>query len=366
MGRLLRSFWQPVARSSSVGPGQARALNIMSEELTLYRGESGQAHLLAGRCAHRGSVLQTGWVQGEDIRCMYHGWRYDPTGRCVEIPAEKRPRTHEIRVDAFPVHEYCGLVFAYLGQAPAPEFDLPRKHFLEEPGRNVFVREQMWDCNWFQTIENSLDAVHVSFVHVWGKFSRFGQELTTAIPELSYSETSAGIRQVATRSSGNVRMSNWTFPNNNHIINPGPKKGDPWSDVAVWGVPIDEHHTMRFLLHAFPASATDMIREFGEDPHRDYTPVNHYRQLFNDHVIPDVSDSQVIASQDYVALRGQGIIADRTRENLSSSDAGILFLRKIFLRELDAIAAGQPTKEWRRLADAVNLPTPEQAKANLA
>src|SRR5688500_15334182 len=92
MGRLLRSFWQPVALSTSIGRGQARPLRVMGEDLTLYRGESGSAHLVGGRCAHRGTVLHTGWVQADDLRCMYHGWRYEPSGLCVEIPAEGKPR----------------------------------------------------------------------------------------------------------------------------------------------------------------------------------------------------------------------------------------------------------------------------------
>ena len=92
MGRLLRSFWQPVATSASIEPGKARGIRILSEDLTLYRGESGTPHLVGSRCAHRGTVLHTGWVEGENIRCMYHGWRFPPAGLCDEIPAEKQPR----------------------------------------------------------------------------------------------------------------------------------------------------------------------------------------------------------------------------------------------------------------------------------
>src|SRR5882724_1975237 len=86
MGRLLRKFWQPVAPFDSVKPNSARGLRIMGEDLTLYRGQSGKAYLIAGRCAHRGTQLHTGWVQGEDIRCIYHGWTYDGRGQCTDAP----------------------------------------------------------------------------------------------------------------------------------------------------------------------------------------------------------------------------------------------------------------------------------------
>jgi 5,5'-dehydrodivanillate O-demethylase len=358
MGKLLRSFWQPVARSQSVANGKARGIRVMGEDLTLYRGDSGVAHLVGGRCAHRCTVLHTGWIQGDEIRCMYHGWKYDATGLCIEIPAEKKPRSVPIRIAGYPVHEYCGLVFAYMGEGPAPAFDLPRKHVLEERGRHLVVQEQVWDCNWFQQIENSLDSVHVSFVHTWGKSTRFDQGITTAIPELAYTETTAGVRQIATRAKDNVRVSDWTFPNNNHVVAPGRNKGDPWSDISVWAVPIDDYRTMRFTLHSFHVSQAQVAREFAEGPDRDYNPADEYEALFERHAPSHVEDMQFISAQDYVAVRGQGPIFDRMNENLSNSDAGIIFLRKIFQREMEAIRLGQPTKKWTRLEEKYDLPIP--------
>jgi 5,5'-dehydrodivanillate O-demethylase len=358
MGKLLRTFWQPIARSETVLKGKARPIRVLSEDLTIYRGESGKPYLVAGHCAHRGTLLQTGWVEDEQIRCMYHGWRYDGSGLCTEIPAEKQPRSDQVRIAGYPLYEYCGLIFAYMGEGAAPEFQLPRKHFLDEPGRILFSREQVWDCNWFQQVENSLDAVHVSFVHVWGKFSRFGEELTTAIPELSFTETDAGIRQIATRSRNNVRISDWTFPNNNHVVVPGTRTGEPWSDLTVWAVPVDDENTMRFTLYSFPASAADEARKHENNPDREINPADYADQLFNECLIPEVSHSQLLSFQDYVALKGQGIIADRINENLSASDAGIILLRKICQREMEAIRIGQPTKCWSRLHENIDMPIP--------
>src|SRR6266508_766703 len=88
MGKLLRMFWQPVAVASDVLPGQILPIRIMNEDLALYRGQSGAPHIVGYRCAHRRTVLHIGWVEGECVRCMFHGWKYDGGGQCVEAPAE--------------------------------------------------------------------------------------------------------------------------------------------------------------------------------------------------------------------------------------------------------------------------------------
>jgi 5,5'-dehydrodivanillate O-demethylase oxygenase subunit len=363
MGKLLRTFWQPVAVADCVAPGKARFLRVLSEDLTLYRGESGTPYLIGGRCANRCTVLHTGWVQDEQVRCMYHGWRYDGTGRCTEMPAE-RSVLPDVKIAGYPVHEYGGLIFAYMGAGPAPAFDLPRKPGIEEPGRLRIIRYQEWDYNFFQGTENSLDATHLSYAHVWGKVSRFGEEVTQAIPELSYEETTAGIRQTAYRSPTNIRISDWTFPNNNHIVGPGSRKGDPWTDNVTWHVPIDDEHTMRFAVTTVASTDQDTDKRFIEDRQVGYNPADHYHELFVEHRIPDgIGSQQVIATQDYAALRGQGRIVDRTKERLGQSDAGVAFLRRIFLRELEAIRDGKPTKPWTRLEEAVEMPiqVPEPA-----
>jgi 5,5'-dehydrodivanillate O-demethylase oxygenase subunit len=362
MGQLLRKFWHPIALAEEVTPETARPVRVLSEDLTLYRGQSGAPYLVGGRCAHRCTLLHTGRIEDEQIRCMYHGWRYDGTGLCTEIPAEDRPRLKPVKIAAYPVHEYCGLIFAYLGVAPAPAFDLPRKQVLEDGRRTILTNKQVWDCNWFQQVENSLDAVHVSFAHVWGKVGRFGSSVTTKIPELAYSETGAGIRQIATRSKDNVRVSDWTFPNNNHVVTPGPDTGDPWTHISSWPVPVDDTATMRFTLYAVETTAPAEVADLKVKYDLGYSPLAHADDLFRG-VIGGVHEAGLISAQDYVAVRGQGVIYDRSQETLSSSDAGVAFLRRIFLRELDAIRAGRPTKQWSRLEEAPHLAPPPDIQA---
>jgi 5,5'-dehydrodivanillate O-demethylase len=368
MGKLLRSFWQPVAVSQSVAPGSARPLRVMSENLTLYRGESGRAYLVAGRCAHRLTTLHTGWVQGEEIRCIYHGWKYSGAGQCTEAPAEGPTAASRIRIAAYPVHEYCGLVFAYMGAGAPPEFDLPRKEAFEKPNLIVRSRIQVWPCNFFQMVENSLDAVHVSFVHLAGKVGPFGEAITAAIPKLEYTETDAGIRQIARRSAANVRVSDWTFPNNNHIVTPGRSKDAAWVHRGVWNVPLDDTHTYKVGIYAIPSAGSEADRETIEhfDKYGDYNPADHHGELFFENKWPEDPSLQLTPAQDYVAIMGQGSIVERAGERLGQSDAGIMLLRKIAWREMEAIRNGAPTKRWRRLAEAEEIPVQGRAAAAAA
>jgi 5,5'-dehydrodivanillate O-demethylase len=364
MGTLLRSFWQPVALSRQVTHQRAKPIRIMGEDLTAYRGESGRAYLVGARCAHRGTVLHPGWLEGETIRCVYHGWRYDGTGRCVERPAEKDERMPDIRIAGYPVHEYGGLMFAYMGEGAAPAFDLPRKAVFErKEGEGLVVaKAEKWPCNFFQGVENSLDATHVSFVHQMGIVGAFGEAVTGTIPELSYSETEAGIEQVAVRGPGNVRKSDWTFPNNNHVVVPGVAKGDPWTDVGVWNVPHDDENMSRFVLYGTSATgeAAQRFRDYF-DKDGTYNPADFHDDLFHRGVFPP--HPKLTAAQDYVATSGQGVVADRVNEVLGRSDAGIVFLRNMVFRELDLVRRGQPTKQWRRRAKDVDLPIQSGAKA---
>ena len=107
-GRFMRSFWQPVSRARDLAPGRTKPLRVMSEDFTLYSGESGAAHLVAFRCAHRGTQLSTGWVEGDELRCFYHGWKYGPDGQCTEQPAEPEPFCQRILIKSYAVQEYSG------------------------------------------------------------------------------------------------------------------------------------------------------------------------------------------------------------------------------------------------------------------
>ncbi len=353
MGKLLRTFWHPVAIAERLKPGEARALRILSEDLTLYRGAGGAPFLIGGRCAHRCTVLHTGWVEGDEVRCMYHGWRYDGSGRCTEMPAERHVEPGAVKIEGYPAREYAGLIFAYLGESPVPSFDLVRNPSLENPACDVSPHEEVWDCNWVQQIENSLDSTHLSFVHQWPSATRLGSEIGAAIPELHYEETSSGIRQTAIRPSG-VRISNWTFPNCNNVLGAPAQPGDPWSTTVAWQVPIDDENTLRITMKSYPGGATgERIRANGGVFQS--RVMESAETLFTEHRLPDHGPADLIRDQDYAAVRGQGRIHDRKHERLGASDAGIALLRRIFFREMEAIRVGTPPKVWSKSLEPMEL-----------
>jgi 5,5'-dehydrodivanillate O-demethylase len=360
MGRFLRRFWHPVFRSHKLPKGEARGIRIFDEELTVYRGESGQPHLVSGRCPHRRTLLHTGWVEGEGMRCMYHGWKFDAAGKCLERPPEHEAAPPEhICIKSYPVREYSGLIFAYMGEGEPRDFELSRKEVLEEPYRVTVVREETWPCNWLQTVENSLDAAHVSFAHMQGAVGSFGATVTRKVPKLEYIETDAGIRQIATRGPNNVRISDWTFPNNNHILQPPPEPDQPWMDIVLWLVPVSDTVTKRFTLYCRPSVGPEgdqKLRSYFDEMVENYCSSQFHDELFEQHKYPEDVFMQLTSAQDYVAQVGQGPIVDRTEENLGTSDAGIVLLRRILWRELLAVREDRPTKVWRKLKEKVDLP----------
>jgi 5,5'-dehydrodivanillate O-demethylase oxygenase subunit len=356
-GRYMRGFWLPVAQAGDIAAGRAKPLKVMSEDFTLYRGESGTPQVLAPYCAHRGTLLATGWVEGNALRCFYHGWKYGGDGRCVEAPAERDGFCSTVSVRSYPTREYLGLIFAYLGEGEAPEF--PRYSDLEQEG----VRETSSyrrDCNYFNNLENQCDPVHVAFAHRTSAFTEGG---LIGVPQVSAEETAWGLALKAQRPGGGVRVTQFGMPSMIHIkSSPAGPDGD-WSDMVAWRVPIDDlcHNSFNIHLHHLSGEAAEGYRERQAKRGKDHRPVAelgaavrrgeiHIEEL-KDH--PDI-----VGIQDDVAQLGQGVIADREHEYLGRSDVGIVLLRRIWLRELDALESGQLLKSWqwsRALAATVGV-----------
>src|SRR5437773_1332031 len=122
MGELLRRYWQPIAALTQLDENPVRRIKLLGESLVLYRDRQGRLGLLSDTCAHRRVNLGFGIPELEGLRCAYHGWMYDASGQCLEMPAEPPDSTFptRVRITAYPVQELCGLIFAYLGPEPAP------------------------------------------------------------------------------------------------------------------------------------------------------------------------------------------------------------------------------------------------------
>ncbi|HLY65392.1 MAG TPA: Rieske 2Fe-2S domain-containing protein, partial [Chloroflexota bacterium] len=235
-GRYLRRFWHPVYVADKLPAGRAIAIRIMNEDFTLYRGKSGKSQVIAFRCAHRGTQLSTGWVEGDCIRCFYHGWKYDAGGQCVEQPAEDVSFAAKVRIRSYPTLEYVGLIFAYLGEGNAPEF--PRIPAFEDDGvLNSY--SYFRGCNYANNLESNMDELHVAFVHRDSAFTTEG--LNRDLPTISGDETEYGIVKFGTRSDGVVRVSHFFWPNGLYIKgSPHPNDATGWTDHIGWRVPIDD------------------------------------------------------------------------------------------------------------------------------
>jgi 5,5'-dehydrodivanillate O-demethylase oxygenase subunit len=352
-GRYLRRFWQPVYRAQDLPAGWARPIHILNEDFTLYRGEGGTPHLVAYRCAHRGTQLSTGWIEGDCIRCFYHGWKYDHTGQCVEMPAEDPSFPPKVKIASYPTEEYLGLIFAYLGEGEPP----PLRRFadFEEDGV-LTVATYTWPSNYFNNCENGPDEVHVCFVHRDSSLAAISD-----VPVITAEESDWGLIQYGTRADGVVRVTHWLMPNTLQFTTyfSDEESGDSgWVDALSWRVPVDDTHHASFMLYLAHVTG-DAAERYRERQQRlvaqlkGLTPTPEIGEaiLTGEMRVQDLENRPVhskINVQDYVVQVGQRAIADREHERLGRSDVGVLLLRKLWARELQALAEGQPLKTWHR------------------
>ena len=348
-GRYMRMFWHPVYVADQLKPGHAVPIQIMSEKFTLYRGEGGNPYVVDFRCAHRGTQLSLGWVEEECIRCFYHGWKYNGTGQCVEQPAEDESFAGKVRIRSYPTQDYLGLIFAYLGEGVAPPF--PRYPQLEGEGV-LEVSSYVRLCNYFNTLENGVDQAHVPFTHARSNFTKFG--LNWDIPKITAEETEYGVAMYGTRSNGVSRVNHYLMPNILYIKGSPDESAEKWREAFAWRVPIDDvsHTSFNLSLVYITADAAERYREQRKQLRATAAKLPSARDMADAVLagrcsIHDIEDRpDIVNIQDHVAQEGQGAIPDRHAERLGRSDTAIILMRKIWLRELRALAEGRPLKKW--------------------
>lgn len=325
-GMLLRQHWLPVALSAEVPAGEARPMRVLGEDLTLYRDAGGAAHVVGARCPHRGTLLHTGWVEDDCIRCSYHGWRFDASGQCVEQPAEQPGFAAASRIDSHPVEDYAGMVFVHLGDGDPPP--LPRYPELDAPATRVVASIRPpgpWPINYFQALENNVDPVHLSFVH------RASEPFTREVPEVRAERTPDGIAMTAVR-GGVARRTHYWFPLMIQLplyLIPGDRTEFPFFN---WPVPVDDTHTTFIAATAIPEHLADRVRP--DIAGRTMEPSAAAALLAGTRRPASVTE------EDYVAMVGQGTIADRKHERLGRSDVGIVELRRLWRERLAEATAG--------------------------
>jgi 5,5'-dehydrodivanillate O-demethylase len=359
MGRFLRRFWLPVFRAEDLPKGHAKPIRVMSEDYALYRGESGAVQVIDHRCPHRGALMHLGWVEGDDIRCVYHGWKFDRFGQCLEQPAEEPGFARKTRTRVYPTREHLGLVYAYFGDGAPPAFP-PYPAPLEE-GLVENPEPPAIFCNYLQCLENSLDEVHVSFVHRTGGSHQGMYDL----PEIGAEETDWGVLRTGER-AGEKRLSLHYMPNCTRVIVP-PMKGfdgvGGWKELYLNFVPVDDESCKWFIIYHVRVSGKDAEAYLAKRVHyaRKLAAAGPAADLAREVIagrlpFAAIDHPDLVRVQDMAVQAGQGPIADRAAEHLGRSDRAIILWRKILARELQALAEGRPLKAWNP-APASVVPT---------
>ena len=359
-GRFMRQFWVAIHRSEDLAKGHAKPIRIMSEDYTLYRGESGHAQVLDYRCPHRGAQLHLGRVEGDALRCLYHGWKFDCSGQCVEMPAEDPNFVRKVAAKSTPTREYMGLIFAYFGEGEAPAFP-PFPASRDASLIHVWNAETV-PCNWLQCYENSADEVHVAFVHQSG-----GSHAAIAeLPTIEAEETDWGMLRLGKRKGGKVRVSLHYMPNVTRVVVP-PLAGfdgvGGWSEIFFSFTPVDDENHLWLITSQVKVSGEEAEKFLAKkaDYLRRCAAAPKVMDLVHDvwagrRRLIDIEHPDLAIVQDIAVQAGQGRIADREHERLGRSDTAIIVWRKMLARELAAIAEGRPGKKWS-VAPAEVVPT---------
>ena len=367
-GKLLRRYWQPVALVDELqGERPVKAVRIFGEELVIFR--TGSSYGLIGRhCAHRGADLAYGRLEDGGLRCAFHGWLFDAQGRCLETPAEpdgSRLCEH-IRQRAYPVVAKSGVLFAYLGEGEAPAF--PAFDCFVAPDAYTFAFKGYWDCNWLQALEVGIDPAHASWLHrffededpaaSYGRqFRGTPSDSQTPIskvlrdfsrPAIRVERTDYGMRLQTLRriseAHTHIRVTNVLFPQAFVI----PMNAE--MTISQWHVPVDDtgcYWYAIFTSFGVPVDkATMRSQRLKTYPAPDYKPVFSRSNSWGFNAEEQKKQTFTgmgfdINIHDQWACESQGPIQDRTRENLGSTDKGIVLYRRLLLDAIRKNEAGE-------------------------
>jgi 5,5'-dehydrodivanillate O-demethylase len=341
MGALMRRYWQPIGAAVELEGRWTRKVRLLGEDLILFRDRTGRRGLIAEQCPHRRASFLHGIPTERGIRCPYHGWEFSAQGECLNQPNERDNPAFRATVstDAYPVEELGGLLFAYLGPLPAPL--LPRFDGFVTPGTIRMMGRALLPVNWLQIMENSLDPIHTEWLH--GHHYEFQKEqegvkvaISAKHEKIDFREFEYGITKHRLLAGQSEESDDWrighpiVFPNMLAVGN-GDEKSRYFSFQIR--VPVDDGHTMHLWYNAYVPPADAQV------PQRLLDQVHVYEVPFRDEHGDFIVDN--VDGQDMMAWVTQGQIADRSRENLGSSDKGVAMYRRTLKRELRKIEQGQ-------------------------
>jgi 5,5'-dehydrodivanillate O-demethylase len=341
MGNLMRRYWHPVAAAVELETAWTKQVRILGENLILFRDRQGKRGLIAEQCPHRRASFLHGIPTQNGIRCPYHGWEFDSKGACLNQPNEPdNPAFREkVATTAYPVEELGGLLFAYMGPLPAPL--LPRFDGFIAEGSIKMLGQVLLPINWLQIMENSMDPIHTEWLH--GHHYEFQKEqegvkvaISARHEKIDFKEFEYGLTKHRLLEGHSEDSDDWVighpiiFPTILAVGNGGEETRYYSFQIRV---PVDNEHTMHYWYNAYiPPKGAVVPPHLYEGVHMYDVP---YKDEHGNFIVEGVDN------QDMMAWVTQGTIADRTMENLGSSDKGIAMYRKVLRRELKKIENGE-------------------------
>jgi phthalate 4,5-dioxygenase oxygenase subunit len=392
MGEMFRRYWLPLllaAELPEAGCPPVR-VKVLSERLLAVRDSEGKLGLIDEFCAHRGVSLWFGRNEEGGIRCPYHGWKYGVDGQCQEVPSEPAESgfSEKIKLKSYPMVERGGVIWAYMGP-PEHQPALPEFEFAMVPASQSFTTKRIQESNWLQALEGGIDSSHVSWLHrdslnsdplfIGAAGNQYNLKDMRPVFEVVEAETGLfiGVRRNADDDSYYWRITPWVMPNFTMV----PPRGDHPIHGHFW-VPIDDENclTWSFDYHSTRDLMPKEVQAMkdGKGIHVRYVP-GTFRPLQNkdnDYMMDrqaqregrTYSGVQGIGMQDASLQESMGAIQDRTRENLVSTDNGIIMMRRNLLKAVKAFAekgiappATEPSAHHVRSA-AVILPRDQAFK----
>jgi phthalate 4,5-dioxygenase oxygenase subunit len=361
MGRLFRSYWIPALLADELPANDCPPVRVklLSERLLAFRDSEGRYGLIDEFCAHRGVSLWFGRNEECGLRCSYHGWKYDVAGQCIDVPSEPEQSgfAQKIKLKSYPLIERGGVMWTYMGP-PEKQPPLPEWEFITVPRPQTITTKRFQESNWLQAMEGGIDSSHVSFLHRGDlnsdpmfKGAKGNQyNLSDMRPVFEVVESPGGLYIGARRNAENGhyywRITQWVIPTFTMI----PPRGDhsihghfwiPMDDETCWAWSYDYHPT-----RALTDTELAAVRS-GKGIHVTYIP-GTFRPTANkdnDYLIDreaqksgkTFSGVAGFAMQDASLQESMGPIVDRAKENLVSTDNGIIMARHRLLRAVKAL-----------------------------
>ncbi len=340
-GEYMRRLWHPVAMTSQVGD-LPLALRRLGEDLVLFRDKGGRLGLVHKHCPHRNASLEFGIVNERGLRCCYHGWLFDVDGTLLEAPAEQDSErlSTQVRLGAYPVREYRGLIFAYLGPPeetpPFPVYDT-----FEIEGGELVPYEVTMPCNWLQVAENSMDPMHVVFLHTRVNRVQFTEKLGI-LPVIDWHEYEIGFFYTKGRRIGDyiwISTNDLVLPNFTQAgaVYENTEGKEPKyfgrSSFSRWIVPVDDTHCTVLAYRHFNPRA--------EAPRDEWRTPEALERIDISELKNRPYEERQRNPGDFEVFVGQGPITAHKRERLVSSDRGVAMYRQRLKHEMRRLQKGE-------------------------